>query len=210
MDRSIRRIAAVFRAFCVRAIVIAAGCAGLALGCAEVVASEQPAGSSSASLADFEPARDATEAAPRLVLAQRDIQRPNVQRPDRPRPDIQRPDRPPPDVQRPDRPRPPVARPPQNRPPVVVRPPAARPPVVVRPPAARPPVIVVRPPYWRPWRPGIGHIVVASAITVAIASELRWCHFHRWRVSGMAFHSDVRCHRHADWDHPSIAYVRAR
>jgi hypothetical protein len=204
MDCSIRRIATVFRAFCVRAIVIAAGCAGLALASTEVVASEQPAGLSSASLTKFEPARGATDAARVLVLAQRDIQRP-----DRPRPDIQRPDRPRPDVQRPQN-RPPVARPPHNRPPVArpphYRPPVARPPVVVRPP----PVVVVRPSYWRPWRPGVGHIVVASAITIAIASELRWCHFHRWRVSGMAFHSDVRCHRHSQWDHPSIAYVRSR
>jgi hypothetical protein len=197
--REIRRFAA---------IVLAA--AGLGLGAAGAVnASERPSVLLPVSAA--QPAVVPAIAAPPIILAQLD--RSGVQRPQRPqyrpsRPSYQRP------IARPPQERPPVARPPVARPPVarppVTRPPHYRPPVVVRPPAARPPVIVVRPNYWRPWRPGIGHIVVASAITVAIASELRWCHFHRWRVSGMAFHSDVRCHRHADWDHPSIAYVRSR
>ena len=58
----------------------------------------------------------------------------------------------------------------------------------------------------RPWRPGLRHrwIVVPSII---IAEELNWCHYHRYRVTGMRFHRDVECHQHARWNHPSIRYV---
>jgi hypothetical protein len=54
------------------------------------------------------------------------------------------------------------------------------------------------------------YVIVAGAISAAVASELRWCHVHRYRVAGMAFHSDVRCHRHARWDDPSIRYVQGQ
>lgn len=109
------------------------------------------------------------------------------------------------------RPMPPGARPPAVRPPSVrppgVRPPVSRPPIA-RPPRPRPPVIVVER-NWRPWRAGLGFAVVGGAASLAVASQLGWCHVHRYHVSGMRFHSGVRCHRHVHWDHPSIDYVYA-
>ena len=54
----------------------------------------------------------------------------------------------------------------------------------------------------RRWR----WIVVPSII---IADELEWCHYHRYRVAGMHFHRNIRCHQHAQWDHPAIRYVEA-
>lgn len=58
----------------------------------------------------------------------------------------------------------------------------------------------------RRWRPGLRwrYIVVP---TIIIAEDLDWCHYHRYPVSGMHYHKSVRCHRHARWDHPAIAYV---
>ena len=54
----------------------------------------------------------------------------------------------------------------------------------------------------RRWR----WIVVPS---IFIAEELDWCHYHRYRVAGMHFHRNIRCHQHAQWDHPAIRYVEA-
>jgi hypothetical protein len=67
----------------------------------------------------------------------------------------------------------------------------------------RPPVVVQT---HRPWRRGLRWrwIVVP---TVIFAEQLNWCHYHAWRVPGMVFHRDIRCHRHVQWDHPSIRYV---
>lgn len=58
------------------------------------------------------------------------------------------------------------------------------------------------------WRPGLKWrwLVVPSII---IAEELDWCHYHRYRVRGMHFHTSVRCHRHDRWDHPALRYVEA-
>ncbi len=60
----------------------------------------------------------------------------------------------------------------------------------------------------RRWRSGRRWrwIVVPSII---VAGELDWCHYHRYRVAGMHFHRDIRCHQHAQWDHPAIRYVEA-
>jgi hypothetical protein len=68
----------------------------------------------------------------------------------------------------------------------------------------RPPRLATR--RHRPWRPGLRYswVIVPSII---IAEELDWCHYHRWRVKGMHFHTRVRCHRHAQWNHPAIRYV---
>jgi hypothetical protein len=87
---------------------------------------------------------------------------------------------------------------------VIVRPPGG---VRPRPPGLRPPI--ARRPVWRPWRPGLRYAIVAGIASAAIASELGWCHVHRYPVAGMPFHSSVRCHRHVRWAHPSIAYVRS-
>jgi hypothetical protein len=91
--------------------------------------------------------------------------------------------------------RPPVG----NRP----KPPGVRPPGV-RPPGIRPPGFR---PGWRPWRPGLRRVIITAPSSYATAEELNWCHVHRYRVSGMRFHRDVRCHQHADWNHRSIRYV---
>jgi hypothetical protein len=58
----------------------------------------------------------------------------------------------------------------------------------------------------RRWRSGRRWrwIVVPSII---VAGELNWCHYHRYRVAGMHFHRNIRCHQHAQWDHPAIRYV---
>lgn len=60
----------------------------------------------------------------------------------------------------------------------------------------------------RRWRPGHKWrwLVVP---TIILAEELDWCHYHRYRVSGMHFHSSVRCHRHERWNHPALRYVEA-
>jgi hypothetical protein len=81
-----------------------------------------------------------------------------------------------------------------------------RPPVVV----VRPPIVVVRPPVYRPWRPGLRYVYWSSGITIALGSELGWCHVHRYAAGGVTFHKDVRCHRHADWNSASIRYVYVR
>lgn len=86
---------------------------------------------------------------------------------------------------------------------VVIRPPGWRP----RPPGVRPPI--GRPPLWRPWRPGLRFAIAAGVTSASVAAQLGWCHVHRHPVPGMRFHQDVRCHRHVNWFHPSIAYVRA-
>jgi hypothetical protein len=134
--------------------------------------------------------------------------RPGTERPPRPdRPDFGRPDRPPvaerpprpdrPDI-RPPRPDRPDVRPPRpDRP--DVRPPRPRPPFAERPPHHRPG-------YWRRWRPGIRFVIIPVP-TYEVISEVDWCHYHAWRVRGMAFHRDVQCHQHTDWDHPSLRYV---
>lgn len=96
-------------------------------------------------------------------------------------------------------------RPPAWRPPGT-RPPAWRPPGM-RPPGWRPPRPAARPPLWRPWRPGLRYRIYAGAVSVTIASQLSWCHVHRYRVQGMPFHANVQCHRHRRWNHPSIRYV---
>jgi hypothetical protein len=70
---------------------------------------------------------------------------------------------------------------------------------VIRPPGFRP--------SWRPWRPGLGWVILTAPPTYVIAQDLNWCHVHRYAVPGMRFHRDVRCHQHADWNHPSIRYV---
>lgn len=59
---------------------------------------------------------------------------------------------------------------------------------------------------YRPWRPGLRWRFIVVP-TVVIAEDLDWCHYHRWRSPGMAPHRDVRCHRHLQWNHPSLRYV---
>jgi hypothetical protein len=60
----------------------------------------------------------------------------------------------------------------------------------------------------RRWRSGRRWrwIVVPS---IVVADELDWCHYHRYRVAGMHFHRNIRCHQHLQWDHPAIRYVEA-
>lgn len=59
---------------------------------------------------------------------------------------------------------------------------------------------------YRRWRPGYRwRWLIAPSIYVA--SELDWCHYHAYRVRGMHFHRNIRCHRHRHWDHPAIRYV---
>lgn len=60
----------------------------------------------------------------------------------------------------------------------------------------------------RRWRPGLKWRWLAVP-TIVIAEDLDWCHYHRYRVSGMHFHSSVRCHRHERWNHPALRYVEA-
>lgn len=78
------------------------------------------------------------------------------------------------------------------------------PPAVVKPKVATPRTKHAH----RPWRPGLKWrwIVVP---TIIIAENLDWCHYHRYRVSGMRFHRHVECHRHVRWNHPSLRYVEA-
>lgn len=77
----------------------------------------------------------------------------------------------------------------------------------------KPPVVVYKPPTTkhrvvRVWRPGLRWrwIVVP---TIYFAEELEWCHYHRYPVFPMDFHTSVRCHQHEWWNHPSISYVEA-
>lgn len=93
-----------------------------------------------------------------------------------------------------------VVRPPGGRPP-----PGVRPPPIIRPPGNRPPPGFR--PGWRPWRPGLGFALVTGALSVAAAQQLGWCHVHRWPERNMRFHDEVECHRHRQWNHPSIRYV---
>lgn len=83
-------------------------------------------------------------------------------------------------------------------------------PIVKKPPAAIKPYVSapkVKHAH-RPWRPGLKWrwIVVP---TIIIAENLDWCHYHRYRVSGMRFHRHVECHQHVRWNHPSLRYVEA-
>lgn len=100
--------------------------------------------------------------------------------------------------------RPTIARPPGRLP-------AWGPPGTARPPGWRPDRPIVGRPLppagWRPWRPGLRWIVATGVVTAATAARLRWCHVHTYASPEMIFHSDVRCHRHQDWDHPSLRYV---
>lgn len=100
--------------------------------------------------------------------------------------------------------RPTIARPPGRLP-------AWGPPGIARPPGWRPGRPIVGRPLppvgWRPWRPGLRWVVVTGVVTAATAARLRWCHVHTYASPEMIFHSDVRCHRHQDWDHPSLRYV---
>jgi hypothetical protein len=75
----------------------------------------------------------------------------------------------------------------------------------------KPPVVVYKPPTTkhrvvRVWRPGLRWrwLVVP---TIYFAEELEWCHYHRYPVAGIAFHTGVQCHHHEWWNHPSIRYV---
>lgn len=61
---------------------------------------------------------------------------------------------------------------------------------------------------WKRWRPGLGWGVVVIP-SYAYGAQLGWCHYHRYPAAGMRPHRDVRCHYHASWRHPSIAYVGA-
>lgn len=84
----------------------------------------------------------------------------------------------------------------------------------IEPRTYRPPVAVERRPppgvrrAHRPWRPGLRWRYVYVP-TYIIAQDLEWCHYHRWPARGMVFHRDVRCHVHAQWNHPSLRYVEA-
>lgn len=104
--------------------------------------------------------------------------------------------------------------PPGTRP-IVARPPgrlpAWGPPGMARPPGWRPsrPIVgrPLPPASWRPWRPGLRWVVATGVVTAATAARLRWCHVHTYAAAEVIYHSDVRCHRHQDWDHPSLRYV---
>ena len=59
---------------------------------------------------------------------------------------------------------------------------------------------------WRHWRPGLPYEIVVVP-SWAYGSSIGWCHYHRYKVAGMKYHRDVRCHVHARWNDPSIVYV---
>ncbi len=127
-----------------------------------------------------------------------------------PPPIVKMPPPPPPIIKMPPPPAAIVKRPPFPPAAIVKRPPP--PPFVVTP---RPPIVVRPPPppiqryVHRHWRPGLSWSWITVVPSLIIASELNYCHIHRYRAGGMRFHDDAECHRHSDWNHPSIRYVEA-